>query len=104
MTGRALAHRRTWALFLGSAIVLVVAMAALSLGVLRGERRGLVAREEAAHAARLRTSAAAMDRWLGPVLAREAGRHHADYAPYRAPRRAFSSDLERLPAGSVVEP
>ena len=47
---------------------------------------------------------AAMDRWLGPVLAREAGRHHADYAAYRAPRRAFSSELERLPQGSVLEP
>jgi signal transduction histidine kinase len=45
-----------------------------------------------------------MDRWLGPVLAREAGRHHSDYTAYRAPRRAFSPELLRLPEGSVLEP
>src|SRR5436190_1675175 len=100
----ALAHRRTWVAFVTGAILLMAAMAALSVAILRDERRSLAQSEGEARAARLRAATAAMDRWLGPVLAREAGRHHSDYAAYRAPRRAFSSDLERLPAGSVVEP
>ena len=96
--------RRAWPLFLVAAGVLVVALAASSVALIRGEHEDLVARATAEHEARLRDAASAMDRWIGPVLAREAGRHHADYASYRAPRRAFTPALERLPAGSVVEP
>lgn len=104
MSSRAFAHRRTWALFVGSVLALAVAMAALSVVVLRGERRERIASAAAAHDERLRLAAAAMDRWLGPVIAREAARHHSDYASYRAPRRVFTSELTRLPSGSVVEP
>ena len=97
-------QRRTWTLFLAGAFVLVIAMAALSAALLRGEKR-----EHAWMTARERDqagqqAAARIDDWLAPVIAREAGRHHADYASYRAPRRVFSRELERLPEGSVLEP
>lgn len=85
-------------------MALVVAMALLSAALLQGERRELAAAAAARHAASLRDAAAAMDRWLGPVLAREAGRHHSDYASYRSPRRAFTTDFVSLPPGSVLEP
>lgn len=104
MNAHALSHRRTWGFFIVGSTLLAVVLAALSVTLLRGESRALAASATADHAERLRAAAAAMDRWLGPVLAREAGRPQSDYAPYRAPRRVFSPELLRLPEGSVLEP
>jgi signal transduction histidine kinase len=97
-------QRRTWPLFLAGSAVLVVAMAALSAALLRGESREHASRVAQMREATARQAVHRMDDWLAPVLAREAGRHHSDYAAYREPRRVFSTDLERLPAGSVLEP
>lgn len=96
--------RRAWSLFAGASLALVAAMAVLSAGLLRHERRSLDEAAESERVARLRSAAQAIDRALGAALAREASRHHADYAPYRAARRAFTAELARLPDGSVLEP
>lgn len=90
-------HRRTWLLFLAVGAVLVVAMAASSLALLRSEQAERTREGQ-------RRAAEAMDSWLAPVLAREAGRRQSDYSAYREPRRVFDSGLRRVPAGSLLEP
>lgn len=104
MSARLLAHRHAGALFAGSAALLVIAMAALSAAILRSENIHLARASGEAHEKMLRSAAESMDRWVGPLLAREGGRHHSDYSAYRSPRRAFTADLEPLVPGQVVEP
>lgn len=87
-----------------SAGVLVLGLSWLTWTSLRKEAVEHDEAERTEQAARLRSAAARMDAWIGPVLAREAGRHHSDYSSYGAARRAYTAALTRIPAGEVIEP
>ena len=72
-------------------IVLLPVQSSITRGRMT-DSESLIKETRALEQALTREAARAMDDWLAPLVAREAGRSATDYLAYRAPRRVFDPE------------
>ncbi len=97
-------RRRWWGIYAACAAVVVAALVWTTWTVLRLERAESAARADAVRQETLRLALWRMDSDLAPELAREAARPYFDYAPFFAPRRAYTRLLAAIEPGDVLTP
>src|SRR5436190_18824698 len=97
-------HRRLWILFAAGALIVIIALAWVTLRVLDLERREAQARADAQQQESLRLALWRMDSWFSPRLAREAARPYFEYLSYYPQERAYTKILNEIQKGEVLTP